>query len=434
MVNDSTGAELLDDVRTAIARYVVLPTREAYVAAALWIAATHGQTAWQHAPRLAPLSPEKRCGKSRFMDCVAEMCHRPLITVNATVAAVFRSIGDDPPTLLVDEADTIFGPKAADNNEELRGLLNAGHQRNRPTLRCVGPMQVPTEFPTFSMAMLAGIGDLPDTIMDRAIIIRMRRRGAGETVAPFRTRRDAPGLHDLRDRLAKWIGEHLDELGDAEPVMPVEDRAADTWEPLVAVADLAGGDWPKLAREAALAFVGRAAEADSDTSLSLRLLADLRIVFGEDRLLHTSTILERLHKIEDAPWADYFGRPFSARDLSKRLAAYEVKPKDVRENGGQNRKGYSADDLWDPWTRYLPPVVRDEGDEGDMPGQSSRGQIPVADTSATGQTSATGLTCEVADVAPVADTCGVCGVPLDPANARAGETTHPTCGEPGVRQ
>ena len=34
--------------------------------------------------------------------------------------------------------------------------------------------------------------------------------------------------------------------------MPVEDRAADTWEPLVAVADLAGGDWPELARHAAI--------------------------------------------------------------------------------------------------------------------------------------------------------------------------------------
>lgn len=34
------------------------------------------------------------------------------------------------------------------------------------------------------------------------------------------------------------------------PVMPVEDRAADTWEPLVAVADLAGGAWPEAARAA----------------------------------------------------------------------------------------------------------------------------------------------------------------------------------------
>ena len=32
--------------------------------------------------------------------------------------------------------------------------------------------------------------------------------------------------------------------------MPVEDRAADAWEPLIAVADLAGGTSPDLARAA----------------------------------------------------------------------------------------------------------------------------------------------------------------------------------------
>ncbi len=73
----------------------------------------------------------------------------------------------------MDEADTIFGPKAGDK-EDLRGLLNAGHQRNRPAWRISGPEHKPTAFPTFAMAALAGIGDLPDTIMDRAIVLRSR--------------------------------------------------------------------------------------------------------------------------------------------------------------------------------------------------------------------------------------------------------------------
>ena len=103
---------------------------------ALWIAATHAQAAWQHAPRLVIRAPVKRCGKSRLLDIVEGTCHAPLITVNASPAAVYRAIGTDtPPTLLVDEADTIFGGKNADANEDLRGLLNAGHQRNRPAIR-----------------------------------------------------------------------------------------------------------------------------------------------------------------------------------------------------------------------------------------------------------------------------------------------------------
>ena len=99
--------------------------------------------------------------------------------------------------------------------------------------------------PTFAMAALAGIGAMPDTIEDRAVVIKMRRRGPGESVAPFRHRRDRPALTSVAGQLARWLGKHLAELERAEPSMPLEDRAADTWEPLVAVADLAGGTWPE---------------------------------------------------------------------------------------------------------------------------------------------------------------------------------------------
>ena len=180
------------------------------------------------APRLAVVSPLKRCGKSRLLDVVAETC-RPLITINATIAAVVRSIGRDPPTLLVDEADTLWGTrKQADHNEDLRGLLNAGHQRNRPMLRWDVTSRSAEQLDTFAMALLAAIGELPDTIMDRAVVVRMRRRAPGEQVKPYRTRRDAPPLHDLRQRLAAWARAQLRELQHATPAMPLEDRAADT--------------------------------------------------------------------------------------------------------------------------------------------------------------------------------------------------------------
>lgn len=109
------GAELLDDVAATIARYVILPSTSAAIAVVLWIAATHAVPAWNCAPRLVIRAPERRCGKSRLLDMVEGMSHRPLMTVNASPSAVYRSIGvapSDPPTLLIDEADTIFGPKA----------------------------------------------------------------------------------------------------------------------------------------------------------------------------------------------------------------------------------------------------------------------------------------------------------------------------------
>src|SRR5215207_8395791 len=192
------GAALLDAVHVALIRYVVLPTTAAADAVVLWIAATHAQPAWAHAPRLVIRGPEKRCGKSRLLDIVEATCHDPFITVNASPAAVYRSIGDNPPTMLVDEADTIFGPKA-DGNEDLRGLLNAGHQRNRPAKRYDAATNKVESIPTFAMAALAGIGTMPDTIEDRAVIVRMRRRAPGEIVAPYRHKRDRPALRKLAE-------------------------------------------------------------------------------------------------------------------------------------------------------------------------------------------------------------------------------------------
>src|SRR3954471_12405819 len=200
------GAAILDALHAAITRYVILPCPEAVDAVALWIAASHAQPAWAHAARLVIRAPEKRCGKSRLLDVVEGTCCNPLITVNASTAAVYRSIGsDEPPTLLVDEADTIFGGKQAEANEELRGLLNAGHQRNRPTIRWDNARNRVEKISTFAMAALAGIGQMPDTIEDRAVVIRMRRRGPGEQVKPYRNRRDGPELRQLANDLSEWL-------------------------------------------------------------------------------------------------------------------------------------------------------------------------------------------------------------------------------------
>jgi hypothetical protein len=407
------GAPLLAELHAALRRYVVFPSPEAADAVTLWVAASHAQPAWEHAPRLAVVSPLKRCGKSRLLDIIAETCHAPLITVNATIAAVVRAIGQDPPTLLVDEADTLWGTrKQADNNEDLRGLLNAGHQRNRPMLRWDITTRTLDRLDTFAMALLAAIGELPDTIMDRAVIVRMRRRGPGEHPAPYRTRRDAPPLHQLRGRLAAWARTHLAELERATPQMPLEDRAADTWEPLVAIADLAAGDWPARARAAATLLAADAAEQDTDSSLGLRLLADLRAVFTDQERMDSKTVLDRLCHLDESPWEDLRGKRLDARVLATLLRPYAIKPKVIRL-GDATPRGYERADFLDAWHRYLPQPAQHPQQQGEPAGQTSCGpQTDRRNPNATGGDVADVLrhenpirnapTSNVADVAPVA--------------------------------
>jgi hypothetical protein len=396
------GTALLDEVRMVLCRYLVLPSPEATDAVALWIVATHGQPVWEHATRLAITGPTRRCGKSRLLDIVKELAHKTIPSVNASTAALYRSIDStEPPTILYDEADATFGTKRqAEANEDLRALLNAGHSRGWPILRCVGPNQEVKEFPSFAMAAIAGIGDLPDTIADRAVNIRMRRRAPSETVQPFRTVRDTPPLRELRGRVHRWVRAHLADLHEATPTMPVEDRAADTWESLIAIADLAGGDWPKRARTACTTLVNAAADADTDNSDSLRLLADLRTVFGDGGNLHTATILDRLRAIEDSPWTE-----LTARHLSTMLRGYGIKPKSVRETGtGESLRGYHHADLADVFTRYLPPPGHAESgdqEDADDTGDTNPKQDHVVDVVGSQPASTTALTCDVVDVVDV---------------------------------
>ncbi|SCL15173.1 DUF3631 domain-containing protein [Micromonospora inyonensis] len=351
------GATILDALHDCLTKYVILPSPEAVDAVALWIAATHAQAAWAHAPRLVIRAPEKRCGKSRLLDVVEGCCHDPLITVNASPAAVYRAIGTGhPPTLLVDEADTIFGGKNADANEDLRGLLNAGHQRNRPAIRWDAGTQKLEKIPTFAMAALAGIGAMPDTIEDRAVVIRMRRRAPGETVAPYRHRRDGPALRAVAQQLAGWLGANLATLEAAEPPMPVEDRAADTWEPLVAVADLAGGTWPARARHAVTILTAEADES-ANVSTRIRLLADIRTAFtalGDPPAVATTQLLKVLNDDDEAPWAGSGPAGLTGKKLGDLLREFGITSGNVRFPVGQ-AKGYTRDAFTDAWTRYCPP-------------------------------------------------------------------------------
>jgi hypothetical protein len=106
------SAAVLDVVHQIIVDYVVMPSAEAIDAAVLWTAVTHAIPAFETAPRFAIGSPMKRCGKTRLLDILTGVSHDPLVVVNATVAAIYRSLDEDhPPTLVIDEADALWGTR-----------------------------------------------------------------------------------------------------------------------------------------------------------------------------------------------------------------------------------------------------------------------------------------------------------------------------------
>ncbi|MBZ6289752.1 DUF3631 domain-containing protein [Streptomyces olivaceus] len=360
------GAALLNEVEAFHRRFNVFPQEAAYVAVVLWDAHAHLLDCFESTPRLAFLSPEPGSGKSRALEIVETLVPNPMAAVDASAAALFRAVaGVDGkrPTILFDEIDTIFGPKAGEN-EQLRGFINAGHRRNRPMFRCVGDgaNQTVQAFHSYAAVAVAGLGSLPDTIRDRSVNIRMRRRARNEKIEPYRTRIHEKEGFALRDRLAKWAEQVSERVMDVWPAMPegITDRPADVWEPLLAIADAAGGEWPDRAREACVALV-TASKANDKGSLGVRLLTDLRdhVMVGIDRL-PTVAILDRLNALDDAPWADLHGKPLDNRRLSRMLAEYmtadnePIASRNIK-TAGSVLKGYYAADLSDAWARYCPP-------------------------------------------------------------------------------
>jgi hypothetical protein len=428
-------AKALDLAHAKLTRYVVFPSPEAADAAALYAAATHAVPVLEFAARLVIKSPVKRCGKSRLLDVLAQLVRRPLLTSDISAAALVRSIDPgDPPTLMLDEADATFGALKGDEKaEHLRGILNAGFGRDRPYRRWDVTTRGVEDCPTFAMAVLAGIGSMPDTIEDRAVIIDLRRKSPSERVAKFRVRRDKPEVAAAGVQLAAALDPYADAIGDAEPDMPPEldDRAEDVWEAMIAIADLAGGTWPARARRAAVELSGN---GSADSTVGERLLADLHDVFGGADAMHTESILDGLHKISEAPWIDWYGHPLNPRDLAKLLRPYSVRSVGVK-TGGVTLKGYRREHLHDPWSRYLPPepggsgtsvtsVTAQVNDGGQGNGNLSH-PTPV--------TPAEPLTSEVTEVTEVTDHPGAGDLewPEGTLGAEVAETRDNEADEPG---
>lgn len=342
------GADLLDDVTHALARHVIAD-KETLRAAALWAAFTWLVDVVQVAPIANITAPEKRCGKSILLTALGKLAYRPMQVSNIAPAALFRSIELWAPTLLIDEVDAFLAA-----HEDARGILNAGFTRDSAiVIRCVGDDHMPTAFNVWGAKALCGIGKIADTLADRSVPLRLRRRTPGERVESLR--HSDPALWEsLRARLARFALDSADLIAKARPtpIPGLNDRANDAWEPLLAIADLAGEHWPKSARNAAITLHGLEGEA---SSVGAELLTDVKVVFEAKKAskIFSSDLLNALIADDEAPWATWNrGKPMSTRQLSAKLADFGIKSKDVRQ-GFEVKKGYHLEQFEDAFGRYL---------------------------------------------------------------------------------
>jgi hypothetical protein len=356
------GARILDEARAYVKRFVVFPDEAHYTAVTLWAAATHAHMSFATFPRLAFLAPEPASGKTRALEITLQLCARPRMELDPTGPAVANVIALDHPTLGIDETDTIFGKAGSSSaKQQLRSILNSGYKAGATMTRKQGASYIST--PVFGPVVFAGLGQLPDTLMTRSVVVRMRRRQSHERTEPYFSRMHAPLGAAYGENLAQWASTVSGQLAEAWPDLPegVEDRAYEVWAPLVALADVAGDHWPETARAACRAIALDTADAAGPTPAD-RLLADLREVWPPGQPNAGSAALrDALRALPAAPWRTLLGDDVAAlRTMSAMLAVHGVSVAKVKD-AGRAVQGYRRSDLAPLWSAVpeVPELARE---------------------------------------------------------------------------
>lgn len=359
--------DLLDEIAATIRRFIICQP-ETITASSLWIAMTWFIDVIHVAPLVVITAPEKRCGKSQLLFLLNRLVNRPLAASNVTAAALFRSIDLWQPTLLIDEADTFLR-----ENEELRGLINCGHTREGAFLvRTVGEDHTPKRFRLWGAKAIAGIGQLHGTLMDRAIVLQLRRKKMEEQTERLR-HADPLRFKVLAAKLARFAEDYGSFIQNIKPELPdaLHDRAQDNWEPLFSIAECAGEKWRRLAQEAAIKISG---EIDQSKSMSIELLSDIREIIEcrqADRIT-TADLIATLCRDDEKPWATYNrGQTITPRQIASRLREFGIVSHTIRV-GNVTAKGYQFLQFADAFERYLP-----EGDKSVTALQGNDGGVSV---------------------------------------------------------
>jgi hypothetical protein len=352
-----SGEEILAEVENMIRRYVVMPDGS-QLPAALWTVATHAAQQFDCYPYLAPMSAAKRSGKTRLLEVLETMVDRPWRGVSPSPAVLYRELATGP-TLLLDEVEALNGKNKTEATLILLAALNAGHRKGNPISRCEGPQHEIRKFDVYGPKAFAGIGRLPDTLMDRSIIIPMKRRTKNQPVKRFRLVRATAEGKSIRRNAAQWARQNRAAIDEAyQDVLDTEmaflgDRDADLWTPLFAVcAVISPARLAELKRNAITLSTSKAG-ADVEDSYALTLLRDIKMIWpeGQDKC-ETAVLIEKLKALEESPWSEHQLTP---RKLARMLRPFEVEPRQVRV-GDRTVKGYLYMHLKTVFDPYLDEI------------------------------------------------------------------------------
>lgn len=344
-----TITEILDLISAKFKERVKFQDGSDADALALWVAMTYVMEHLEIAPMVYVTSPEPMCGKSTVMKLLKVFCYRAEMVSKITPAAIYRLIERDQPTLVFDEADRFLR-----GNNELNGIINAGHARFEATViindKLPNGKYEPIEFPVWCAKAIAGIGKQDDTLTSRSIVISLRRKLISESVKPIRFNMFQE-YEFVRESLAAWAAnfEPINEQ-EMEPFLKANtDRGTDNWLALGIIAKRINPEWVQRV-QAALNMI-EVRQSDGLQSAGVQLLGDVRdVVSGSSRPEWSSTDLyNAVVQNEENDWSVFnHRRPITKKRFTQMLGDFGIKP-----TKRSNANVFYVTDLEDAFQRYL---------------------------------------------------------------------------------
>lgn len=207
----------------------------------IWIFGTYLHRVFPLYPYIWIQSPTKRCGKTRLLELLGELCFNSEgIQTAPTEAVLYRLPAITAGTLCWDEAENLHNHK--EKGERLE-ILNSAYRKGAKVPRCEGEDHQVNFYEVFRPIALAGISTLPDTVADRSLKTELIRKRRDEKVKRLQVDRLQPELQSLRDGLhifalerASIIVEAYSQFQDDLIPKEVDDRLRDAFEILISIA------------------------------------------------------------------------------------------------------------------------------------------------------------------------------------------------------
>jgi putative DNA primase/helicase len=342
-------AAVLDEAHQSLQGCVSLKPSQSR-AVVLMAVLTHLTDVVNILPILLITSPEEECGKTTLLKWFLRVANQPIPASNVSAAAIYRVIKESCPTLILDEADTFLK-----ENEELRNVINSGHERDFAFVMRVNPDTGQVErFTTWCAKVIAMIGKPKRTILSRAIHIKVQRKADFE-VQEFDEAFNQK-LTEIHAKIARIAQQIREEVRTFKTSL-LSNRARDNWRPLLAIAHAAGSEWERLTLSAAIKIEEQLRQSKDDFRRYLiealgELVKQKRkergIAPGERFFLKTDDILstgDGLNADKEAPWREKDCDSLNAHRLGAELGEYDVKSHLVRTEKGRPARGYWSDEI-----------------------------------------------------------------------------------------